>query len=105
MSEGFRKGKMPDRFEGKTDENLAVMQSMMWNCWETVHEEIEGGIVVHLKHYYDTEITAALIIKRIERLEKALDKACQKLYSFDLDTAFVGYWDAEAWKEWCMNDD
>lgn len=44
-------------------------------------------------------------IAKIERLEKALDKACRKLYSYDLATDFIVYWDAETWKEWCLKDD
>lgn len=117
-NKGFKKGKIPERFEGKTDEQLAVMQHIMWNPWETVVEEIDGKITAHLMHYFDDELAAVQIIRKIERLEKALDKACALLncaitneyHSINkecnlIDTHVEPFMTIKEWKEWCMNDD
>ena len=102
MSAGFKKGKIPERFEGKTDEQLAVMQYIMWNPGKIVVEEIEGKITAHLMHYFDDELAAVQIIKKNERIEKALDKACEQLTI----EAFLCHSRSKAeWKEWCMKDE
>ncbi|MDY5653431.1 MAG: hypothetical protein SPK79_06890 [Erysipelotrichaceae bacterium] len=43
-------------------------------------------------------------IEKIERLEKALDKACERLESFDRMSYCPPekHWSKEKWKEWCM---
>lgn len=118
MSEGFKKGKIPERFEGKTDEQLAVMQHIMWNSGNTVVEEIEGKITTHLTHYFDDELAAVQIIKKIERLEKALDKACALLNcaitneycsinkeSNLIEAHIEPFMTIKKWKEWCMKDE
>ena len=104
-NKGFKKGKIPERFEGKTDEQLAVMQHIMWNSGKTVVEEIDGKITAHVSHYFDEELAAVQIIKKIERLEKALEKACGKIawLSDDYDNVESLY-TVEEWKEWCMKD-
>ena len=104
-NKGFRKGKIPERFEGKTDEQLAVMQYMMWNSGKTVVEEIEGQITAHVSHYFDDELAAVQIIKKIERLEKALDKACEELHCGQDENDDRNFYSKEQWKEWCMKDD
>lgn len=35
-----------------------------------------------------------------DELEKALDKACKRLESFDATSE--KHWDKERWKEWCL---
>lgn len=42
--------------------------------------------------------------KKIEVLEKALDKACERLESFDRMSYCPPekHWSKEKWKEWCM---
>ena len=114
MGEGFKKGKIPERFEEKTDEQLAVMQYIMWNSGKTVVEEIDGKITTHLTHYFDDELAAVQIIRKIERLEKALDKACEVLENIDNRSAYFESMHsgrkeesmtAEEWKEWCMKDE
>ena len=43
--------------------------------------------------------------ERVEKLAMALDKACIFLSRiFDDTDSVMCTWDAEKWKEWCMND-
>ena len=45
--------------------------------------------------------------KEIQRLEKALDKACKRLESFDAMSYCPPekHWSKEKWKEWCIKND
>lgn len=45
-------------------------------------------------------------IEYIEKLERALDKACIFLsLNIDDTESVMSTWDNEEWKEWCMDDD
>ena len=59
----------------------------------------------NLRESLDYEVQVK--IEKIERLEKALDKACKRLESFDA-TSYCPpekHWRKEKWKEWCMKDE
>ena len=77
MSDGFRKGKLPKRFDEATYE--AISNLPITTYFKMIEAEAEADIVHKVNCYYDTDLAAAQIIKRIERLEKALDKACETL--------------------------
>lgn len=70
------------------------------NCDEMSTEEFNDSIVVIndlINEYFE-------IIEEKERLEKALDKACKRLESFDA-TSYCPpekHWSKEKWKEWCL---
>ena len=84
------------------------------NCDEMSTEEFNDSIVVIndlINEYFE-------IIEEKERLEKALDKACEELeeldkcHSYEINKQIVekkgsstitfGYQNKEEWKEWCM---
>lgn len=52
------------------------------------------------KDYYKHEYYS--VCDLLEKMEKALDKACKRLESFD--TTSEKHWDKERWKEWCLED-
>lgn len=82
MSDGFRKGKIPQRFDGMTDEQILSMPvQYSTDSWI---KEVDDQIVAYINHYFDTELASVQIIKKIERLEKALDKACEILENIDI---------------------
>lgn len=62
-------------------------------CNNVLCEDMEN-----LRESLDYEVQVK--IEKIERLEKALDKACKRLESFDS----VAKLEKENWKEWCMKD-
>ena len=117
MSEGFKKGKLPDRFKGWTAQTIEMTPSsyIAHICDTAIKEEnklMEDKIVCHLNAYYDDELMAAQYVTKMQKLEKALDKACDMLAKLD-----VSYLDLykknqtpthkirrEYWKEWCMED-
>lgn len=48
------------------------------------------------------------LLARINQLEKALDKACEELETFDMTFNNADFEDVktkEQWKEWCMKDE
>ena len=87
------------------------------NCDEMSTEEFNDSIVVIndlINEYFE-------IIEEKERLEKALDKACEELedldrcHSYEINKQIVekkgystitfGYQNKDEWKEWCMEND
>ena len=87
------------------------------NCDEMSTEEFNDSIVVIndlINEYFE-------IIEEKERLEKALDKACEELedldrcHSYEINKQIVekkgystitfGYQNKDEWKEWCMKND
>lgn len=107
MENGFRKGKIPQRFDGMTDEQILSMPvQYSTDSWI---EEVDNQIVGYINHYFDTELAAVQIIKKIERLEKALDKACEVMVNrVNIDSGYgtpTLRFTKEQWKEWCMSDD
>lgn len=70
------------------------------NCDEMSTEEFNDSIVVIndlINEYFE-------IIEEKERLEKALDKACEELENFSYGTTDPGFklMSFDEWKEWCM---
>lgn len=110
MSKGFRKGKIPERFKGMTDEQ--ILSSPAQYIFDSAIKEIDGQIVGYINHYFDTELAAVQIIRKIERLEKALDNACYEL-SFGYEhpngldplSDLKIKWTDEDWKEYLLRDD
>lgn len=105
MSNGFRKGKIPQRFDGMTDEQILSMPVQY--STESWMEEVDNQIVGYINHYFDTEFAAVQIIKKIERLEKALDKACGLLANKEHYDFVNEKWIERTkgqWKEWCMDN-
>lgn len=113
MEKGFRKGKIPQRFDGMTDEQIMSMSAQY--STDSWIEEVGNQIFGYINHYFDTELAAVQIIKKIERLEKALDKACdliseavnQDCSIFDevIKENYLWRTERHEWKEWCMKDD
>ena len=110
-NKGFRKGKLPDRFKGWTAQTIEMTPSsyIAHICDTAIKEEnklIEDKIVCHLNAYYDDELMAAQYVTKMQKLEKALDKACGKIaLLFDDYERIESTWSVDEWKEWCMNDD
>ena len=114
MSEGFRKGKLPDRFKGWTAQTIEMTPSsyIAHICDTAIKEEnklMEDKIVCHLNAYYDDELMAAQYVTKMQKLEKALDKACEVLEEVyvpccDSDIRRHNH-NATEWKKWCVNDD
>ena len=80
MSEGFKKGKLPDRFKGWTAQTIEMTpSSYIAYIRDTAIKEQnklkEDKIVYHLNAYYDDELMAAQYVTKMQKLEKALDKA------------------------------
>lgn len=111
MSEGFKKGKLPDRFKGWTAQTIEMTPSsyIAHICDTAIKEEnklMEDKIVCHLNAYYDDELMAAQYVTKMQKLEKALDKACAELCILsDNHKTIKGIFGKEQWKEWCMNND
>ena len=125
MSEGFKKGKLPDRFKGWTAQTIEMTpSSYIANICDTAIKEenklMEDKIVCHLNAYYDDELMAAQYVTKMKKLEKALDKACQVLENLDKRSLHyqekyfrsIGCDDEvefamikEEWKEWLLRDD
>jgi hypothetical protein len=123
MSEGFKKGKLPDRFKGWTAQTIEMTPSsyIAHICDTAIKEEnklMEDKIVCHLNAYYDDELMAAQYVTKMQKLEKALDKACALLncaitneyHSINkecnlINTHVEPFMTIKEWKEWCMKDD
>ncbi len=105
-NKGFRKGKLPDRFKGWTAQTIEMTPSsyIAHICDTAIKEQnklMEDKIVCHLNAYYDDELMAAQYVMKMQKLEKALDKACEQLTI----EAFPCHSRSKAeWKEWCMNN-
>ena len=109
MSEGFKKGKLPDRFKGWTAQTIEMTPSsyIAHICDTAIKEEnklMEDKIVCHLNAYYDDELMAAQYVTKMQKLEKALDKACEELYFGQDENDDRNFYSKEQWKEWCMKD-
>lgn len=97
MGEGFRKGKIPKRFENMSDDKKIIIFD------EYIPVYSEEAYVEHiLRHNTDLIVTN-------QKLNKALDKACEVLEN-DYGRFIVPdderlFWKAEQWKEWCMKDE
>lgn len=57
------------------------------------------------KYIEDFDITKDWYWKKIKRLEKALDKACEMLEHIDRGCYCVNPMTKEQWKEWLMKDE
>ena len=110
MSEGFRKGKLPDRFKGWTAQTIEMTPSsyIAHICDTAIKEQnkmMEDKIVCHLNAYYDDELIATQYVTKMQKLEKALDKACKVLVNrVNVDGTPAFTLTKEQWKEWCMKD-
>lgn len=116
MMEGFRKGKIPKRFENMSDKEIMELPHRMY---KEISNSIVDDITRKISVYYDTELSAMQTIIKIKQLEKALDKACDMLRLFESGYAEsepayalisstldgVECHDIKWWKEWCMKDD
>ena len=105
MSNGFRKGKIPQRFDGMTDEQILSMPVQYSTDFLT--KKVDDQIVAYINTYFDTEFAAVKIIKKIELLEKALDKSCGLLANKEHYDFVNEKWIERTkgqWKEWCMEN-
>lgn len=114
MSEGFRKGKLPDRFKSWTAQTIEMTPSsyIAHICDTAIKEQnklMEDKIVCHLNVYYDDELIATQYVTKMQKLEKALDKACECLADiyvpYDEADARRHTHSAEEWKEVLMKHD
>ena len=108
MSEGFKKGKLPDRFKGWTAQTIEMTPSsyIAHICDTAIKEEnklMEDKIVCHLNAYYDDELMAAQYVTKMQKLEKALDDACERLSEIRPTIDHHRMTPAK-WKELCIEE-
>lgn len=95
LLEAIKKEKsLPPRQDWKFDKKKASTSLQELSC--------------HTNPFRDENVaTLVRVISYCMSLEKALDKACEELETFDMtfnDGDFVDIKNKEQWKEWCMKD-
>lgn len=83
---------------------------LLGHCYEEKEIEIFKELInkyFELKEKLEKNCLVSNMARDIEKLEKALDKACDRLDFFDHlygDDEYEDWKTKEQWKEWCLKD-
>lgn len=87
-----------------------LIEAIQHECKLNVGGLYEEDIIKIINEHFDNNNarTVQNLVSEIDKLEKALDKACDRLDFFDHlygDDEYEDWKTKEQWKEWCMKDD
>lgn len=100
--------------------DIGISKSKIFEMKKPKLEYLHNEPMIY-KYAGQLELYCYVLEKEIERLEKALDKACEELedldrcHSYEINKQIVekkgystitfGYQNKDEWKEWCMEND